>query len=69
MKIGDLVEWAQAREDSSPSIEQRGGIIMDGPRKGYQGTHQCQSYAVHWFAHDETMWHNDHNLEVISERQ
>jgi len=67
VKVGDLVRWAQATLPVTE--EQRGGIIIDGPREGFQGTQKCSSYAVHWFAHEETMWHNDHNLELVSENR
>ena len=66
MKRGDLVKWGQAGE---PEAErQRGGIIVDGPRHHATrigGT--AISFAVHWFAHKETMWHNEYNLELLSE--
>ena len=65
MKIGDLVYWALA---GLPDMkEQHGGIIVDGPREGTRGDAPAISYAVHWFGHEETMWHNDDQLELLSE--
>ena len=66
MKIGDLVKWSQV--GLTPTVEQHGGIIVDGPREGTRITNPpAISYAVHWFVAQETMWHNDYNLELISE--
>ena len=65
MKIGDLVKWSQ--QPGAFAAEQHGGIIVDGPREGMRGLIPAISYAVHWFVAQETMWHNDYNLELISE--
>jgi hypothetical protein len=65
VKVGDLVYWSLA---GLPDMEEtHGGIIVDGPREGCRGTQKCSSYAVHWFGHEETMWHNDDRLELLSE--
>ena len=65
MKVGDLVKWVMP--GGLPVTEHTGGIIVDGPREGFQGTERRESYQVHWFAHDETSWHGGHNLELTSE--
>ena len=65
MKIGDLVKWSQV--GLTRTAEQHGGIIVDGPREGTRGDTPAISYAVAWFKEQETMWHNDYNLELISE--
>ena len=65
MKVGDLVKWSQA--GLPVTEEQHGGIIVDGPREGTRGDTPAISYAVHWFSHEETMWHNDDRLELLSE--
>ena len=65
MKVGDLVYWSQAGLPDKE--EQHGGIIVDGPREGTSGGSPAISYAVHWFVAQETMWHNDYNLELLSE--
>ena len=65
MKVGDLVAWSQV--GLTPTVEQHGGIIVDGPREGTSGGSPAISYAVHWFIAQETMWHNDYNLELTSE--
>ena len=65
MRIGDLVKWSQV--GLTPTAEQHGGIIVDGPREGMRGPIPAISYAVHWFVAQETMWHNDYNLELTSE--
>ena len=64
MKIGDLVKWSQV--GLTRTAEQHGGIIVDGPRNADDDWLET-SYAVHWFVAQETMWHNDYNLELISE--
>ena len=65
MKVGDLVKWSQV--GLTPTAEQHGGIIVDGPREGTNAHWPAISYAVHWFVAQETMWHNDYNLELTSE--
>ena len=68
MRIGDFVKWGQAELPVAES--QRGGIIVDGPRDGSNGRGgMAISFAVHWFAHKETMWHNEYNLELLSENR
>ena len=69
MKVGDLVKWSQV--GLTPTVEQHGGIIVDGPREVAQSALNppAISYAVHWFVAQETMWHNDYNLEVLSENR
>ena len=67
MKIGDLVKWdgdggwTVTRPDT--------GIIVDGPcdsKNGRKGDITI-SYAVAWFDAKTTFWHNDYNLELLSE--
>ena len=64
MKVGDLVKWVQP---GLPVQGEHSGIIVDGPREGFQGVEKCSSYAVAWFTHKKTMWHTDYNLEMVSE--
>ena len=66
MKIGDLVKWYSAGDTAPVAAEQHGGIIVDGPRNADDDWLET-SYAVHWFVAQETMWHNDYNLELLSE--
>ena len=65
MKVGDLVKWVMP--GGLPNMGHTGGIVVDGPREGFQGTERRESYQIHWFAHDETSWHGSHNLELTSE--
>ena len=65
MKVGDLVKW-----NGSPDLRASRpdtGIVVDGPRVGSNGESPTISYAVAWFDAKETFWHNDYNLELISE--
>jgi hypothetical protein len=64
MKIGDWVVW----HTTLPS-ESRGGIIVDGPRKGTSGDLVEPRYAVAWFEAQETMWHLGVYLKVVSENR
>ena len=65
MKIGDLVKWGGSEEESGQRTAT--GIIVDGPRDGCSGESPATSYAVAWFDAKTTFWHNDYNLEILSE--
>ena len=66
MKVGDLVQWNFAGTQKDPGAHV--GIIVSGPREGTNGDYRATSYAVAWFSEEyETLWHNDYNLELISE--
>ena len=65
MKIGDLVKWTASEEESGLLLDT--GIIVDGPRDGCSGESPATSYAVAWFDAKTTFWHNDYNLETLSE--
>ena len=65
MKIGDLVQWNFAGTQKEPGAHM--GIIVDGPREGCNGDEPATSYAVAWFKEQGTMWHNDYNLELLSD--
>ena len=63
MKIGDLVKW-----DGSGSLgttRPDTGIVVDGPRR--DDSSAAISYSVAWFDAKTTFWHNDYNLELLSE--
>jgi len=66
MKIGDLVRWAGPRPSHAAPPDT--GIIVGGPHavtlSNPDGT---ASYAVAWFDAKTTIWHNDVNLEILSE--
>ena len=62
MKVGDLVVWL----DRDGRRGQQ-GIIVDGPRDGCSGDSPATSYAVAWFDAKTTFWHNDYNLELLSD--
>ena len=69
MKIGDLVRWGGS---TLPEVGPRPdtGIIVDGPRDGSNGRGGWAiSYAVAWFDAKTTFWHNDFNLELLSENR
>ena len=67
MKIGDLVKWngspdfTVARPDT--------GIVVDGPRDSGTFAAPLISYEVAWFDAKTTFWHNDSNLEILSENR
>ena len=65
MKVGDLVKWDGSKDYTAPRPDT--GIIVDGPREGTRGESPAISYAVAWFEPEETLWHHDDNLELISE--
>ncbi len=67
MKVGDLVKWVQPGQRDLNEDNITTGIVVDGPREGTRGESPATSYAVAWFKPEETMWHNDYNLELISE--
>ena len=67
MKIGDLVKW-DGKGDWCPDLKAAradAGIIVDGPRR--EDHEPAISYAVAWFDAKTTFWHNDYNLELLSE--
>ena len=70
MKIGDLVRWRH--DPRAPLPQEHMGLIVDGPRAGVQGTAPSIAYQVAWLQVEQVggenrAWHNDHNLELISE--
>ncbi len=68
MKIGDLVKWRTSEEERGLLLDT--GIIVDGPRAvtlSYAAG--AASYAVAWFDAKTTFWHNDFNLELLSENR
>lgn len=67
MKVGDLVKWVMPSQRDLNKDNITTGIVVDGPREGTRGESPAISYAVAWFKEQETMWHNDYNLELISE--
>jgi hypothetical protein len=68
MKVGDMVKWRGAA-----SIDQ--GIVVDGPRQGWNGAKPVDTYKVAWLTvsfdpvilEDGSGWHHDYYLEVLSE--
>jgi hypothetical protein len=69
MKIGDLVKWNGSADFTVARPDT--GIVVDGPRLtnstsrvGWRTT-----YAVAWFDAKTTFWHNDDNLEILSEKK
>ena len=67
MEIGDLVTWVSSQcEDLGPINT---GIIIDGPRDGCAGTQKVNAYAVVWFQTQQTYWHIEPNLELLSENR
>jgi len=67
MEIGDLVKWNGSADFSATRPDT--GIIVDGPRDGCSGEAPATSYAVAWFDAKTTFWHNDYNLEILSENR
>jgi len=67
MKIGDMVRWCDKLDHGVPRPDT--GIIVDGPRDGCSGDSPATSYAVAWFDAKTTFWHNDFNLELLSENR
>ena len=69
MKVGDLVKWSgSAPLDRNAATRPDTGIVVDGPRDGSNGRGStAPSYAVAWFDAKTTFWHNDCNLEILSE--
>jgi hypothetical protein len=65
VKVGDLVKWNGSTDlrASRPDT----GIVVDGPREVNWKDEPAISYEVVWFDAKETFWHNDYNLELISE--
>jgi len=67
VKIGDLVKWGNSAGLRAARADT--GIIVDGPcdsKNGRKGDITI-SYAVAWFDAKTTFWHNDYNLELLSE--
>ena len=68
MKVGDMVKWRGA-----VSIDQ--GIVVDGPRQGWNGAKPVDTYKVAWLTvsfdpvilEDGSGWHHDYYLEGLSE--
>ena len=60
-RVGDLVRIPVEMDTT--------GIVVDGPREGTRGESPAISYAVAWFQPEETLWHHDDNLELISENR
>ena len=67
MKIGDLVRWAGTADLNAARPDT--GIVVDGPREVNWKDEPAISYEVVWFDAKETFWHNDYNLELISENR
>ena len=67
MKISDLVRWVGTGDLRAPRPDT--GIIVAGPRDGCSGECPGTSYAVAWFDAKTTFWHNDFNLEILSENR
>ena len=69
MKIGDLVKW-NGRTDVTVARPDT-GVVVDGPRLTHSTSHQGwrTSYAVAWFDAKETFWHDESNVEVLSENR
>jgi len=67
MKVGDLVKWNDSPEQLLGTSRTDTGIIVDGPREVNWKDEPAISYEVVWFVAKETFWHNDYNLELISE--
>jgi hypothetical protein len=69
MKIGDLVRMA-GHVVEAPGVRTDIGIIVGGPHavtlSNPDGT---ASYAVVWSDAKTTIWHNDVNLEILSENR
>ena len=66
MKVGDLVKWRGSEDEVGLLLDT--GIIVGGPRADCS-EHPATAYAVAWFDAKTTFWHNDHNLEVLSENR
>ena len=64
MKIGDLVKWRATEEECWLELDT--GIIVRGPRDDCS-EYPATAYAVAWFDAKTTFWHNDYNLEILSE--
>ncbi len=69
MKVSDLVRWRSPRftESELADADADTGVVVDGPRINPGAPTRTISYKVAWFAAKETFWHNDYNLELISE--
>ena len=75
MKVGDLVVatfealqptgwYKQLFESQEPAI------VVNGPCDGSNGRGGfATSYEVAWFDAKTTFWHNDSNLELLSENR
>ena len=68
MKIGDLVKWNGSSDPRFPPRPDT-GIVVGGPRDDSYDLVNAISYAVAWFDAKVTFWHNDSNIEVISENR
>ena len=72
MKIGDLVRWGGSPDLNATRRDT--GIVVGGPRTGAvwhvdRPGAVATSYEVTWFDAKTTFWHNDSNLELISENR
>ena len=67
MKRGDLVKWNGSADLRAPRPDT--GLIVDGPRDGCSGDLPTTAYAVAWLDAKTTFWHNDFNLEILSENR
>ena len=68
MKIGDLVKWNGSTDYTATRPDT--GLVVDGPRDGSNGRGGFAiSYEVAWFDAKTTFWHNDSNLELLSENR
>ena len=69
MKVSDLVRWRspQWTENELADTDADTGVVVDGPRINAEHAPRTISYKVAWFTAQETFWHNDYNLELLSE--
>jgi hypothetical protein len=68
MKIGDLVKWNGSTDFTVARPDT--GVVVDGPRVDHLSLPtRTISYQVAWFDAKETFWHNDYNLELLSENR
>ena len=69
MKIGDLVRWVGTADLNA--VRPDTGIVVEGPRLVHSTSHSGwrSTYAVAWFDAKETFWHQESNVEVISENR
>ena len=69
MKIGDLVRWAGTADFKAARPDT--GIVVEGPRRVHSTSRPVwrSTYAIAWFDAKETFWHQESNVEVISENR